>query len=85
MHVMSDGPAQGNETKDERVQDMNTPGFEPGTQWSEVEPLDQVHHPRNKRSVDLGALLDSWSWYDTGNFLQTCIKKSLLQTKSIEI
>ena len=39
----------------------------------------------NKRSMDLGALLDSCSWYDIGNFLQTCIKNSLLQTKSIEI
>ena len=29
--------APGNETKDERAPDMNTPGFEPGTQWSEVE------------------------------------------------
>ena len=35
--------------------------------------------------MDLGALLDSCSWYDIGNFLQTCIKNSLLQTKSIEI
>ncbi len=39
----------------------------------------------NKRSKDLGALLDSCSWDDIGNFLQTCIKKSLLQTKPIEI
>ncbi len=39
----------------------------------------------NKRSNDLGALLDSCSWSDTGNFLQTCIKNSLLQPKSIEI
>ncbi len=33
----------------------------------------------------LGALLDSCSWDDIGNFLQTCIKNSLLQTKSVEI
>ncbi len=39
----------------------------------------------NKRSKDLGALLDSCSWDDIGNFLQTCIKNSLLPTKSIEI
>ena len=39
----------------------------------------------NKRSMDLGALLDNCSWYDNGNFLQTCIKNTLLQTKSIEI
>ena len=32
---MSDGP--GNEVKDERTPDMNSPGFEPRTQWSEVE------------------------------------------------
>ncbi len=38
---------------------------------------------QNKRSKDLGALLDSCSWSDIGNFLQTCIKNSLLQTKSI--
>ncbi len=35
----------------------------------------------NKRSMDIGALLDSCSWYDISNFLQTCIKTSLLQTK----
>ena len=35
--------------------------------------------------MDVGALLDSCSWYDIANFLQTCIKNSLLQTKSIEI
>ncbi len=29
--------AQGNETKDESAPVMNTLGFEPGTQWSEVE------------------------------------------------
>ncbi len=29
----------------------------------------------NKRSKDLGALLDSCSRDDLGNFLQTCIKK----------
>ncbi len=40
---------------------------------------------KNKRSKDLGALLDGCSWDDIGNFLQTCIKNSLLQTKSIEI
>ncbi len=40
---------------------------------------------QNKRSKDLGALLDSCNWDDIGNFLQTCIKNSLLQTKSIEI
>ncbi len=40
---------------------------------------------KNKRSKDLGALLDSCSWDDIGNFLQTCIKNSLLQAKSIEI
>ncbi len=34
-----------------------------------------------KRSKDLGALLDSCSWDDIANFLQTCIKNSLLQTK----
>ncbi len=40
---------------------------------------------KNKRPMDLGALLDSCIWHDIGNFLQTCIKNSLLQTKSIEI
>ncbi len=30
--------------------------------------------------MDLGTLLDSCSWYDIGNYLQTCIKISLLQT-----
>ena len=51
------------------------------------EPNDVVYSSDflNKRSKDLGALLDSCSWYDSGNFLQTCIKNSLLQTKSIEI
>ena len=39
----------------------------------------------NKRSKDLGALLDTCSWDDIGNFLQIYIKNSLLQTKSIEI
>ncbi len=39
----------------------------------------------NKRSKDLDALLDTCSWDDIGNFLQTCIKNSLLQTKSTEI
>ena len=34
--------------------------------------------------MDLCTLLDSCSWYDIGNFLQTFIK-TLLQTKSIEI
>ena len=34
--VISDGPGAGNEMKDERAPDLNTPGFEPGTQWSEV-------------------------------------------------
>ncbi len=29
--------APGNETKGERALDMNTPGFEPGSHWSEVE------------------------------------------------
>ncbi len=38
----------------------------------------------NKRPKDLGAMLDSCSWDDIGNFLQTCIKNSLLQTKSIK-
>ncbi len=33
--------------------------------------------------MDLGALLDSSSWNDIRNFLQTCIKNALLQTKSI--
>ncbi len=32
-----------------------------------------------------GALLNSCSRDGIGNFLQTCLKKSLLQTKSIEI
>ncbi len=44
---MSDGPPPGNDTKDETPPDLNTPGFEPGTQWSEVGsgmlPLDQAH------------------------------------------
>ncbi len=40
---------------------------------------------KNKRSKDLGALLDSCSWDDIGNFQQTCIKNSRLQIKSIEI
>ncbi len=31
--------------------------------------------------MDVGALLDSCSWYDIGNILQPCIKNSLLQTK----
>ncbi len=35
--------------------------------------------------MDLGALLYNCSYYDIGNFLQTCIENSLLQTKSIEI
>ncbi len=35
-------------------------------------------YANNKRSKDLGALLDSCSWDDIGNFLQTCIKNSLL-------
>ena len=39
----------------------------------------------NKMSKDLGALLDSCNWDYIGNFLQICIKNSLLQTKSIEI
>ncbi len=39
----------------------------------------------NKSSTDLGALLDSCSWYDIGNCLQTCIKYSPLQTESAEI
>ncbi len=38
----------------------------------------------NKRSTDLD-LLDSCSWDNIGNFLQTCIKNSQLHTKSIEI
>ena len=29
--------APGNKMKDERAADLNTLGFEPGTQWSEVE------------------------------------------------
>ncbi len=29
--------APGNEIKDESAPDLNTPGFEPVTQWSEVE------------------------------------------------
>ncbi len=44
---------------------------DPGTNWL---------HFENKRSKDLGALLDSCSWNDIGNFRQTCIKNSLLQT-----
>ncbi len=35
--------------------------------------------------MDLGAPFDSCSRDNIGNFLQTCIKNSLLQTKSIEI
>ncbi len=35
--------------------------------------------------MDFGALLDICSWHDIGNFLQTCIKNSLLQTESNEI
>ncbi len=35
--------------------------------------------------MDLGALLGSCSWNGIGNFLQTCIKNSLLQTISVEI
>ena len=48
--------------------------------------LGQKHSsPRfHKRSMDLGTLLASCTWYDIGNFLQTCIKNSLLQTKSLE-
>ncbi len=61
--------------------------------FSRNEPLIMSHslwylgtHPyTNKRSKDLGALLDSCSWDDIGIFLQTCIKNSLVQTKSIEI
>ncbi len=34
---MSDGPGPGNEMKDERAPDLNTPGCKHGTQWSEVE------------------------------------------------
>ncbi len=39
----------------------------------------------NKREKDLSALLDSFSWDAMGNFLETCIKNSLLQTKSFEV
>ncbi len=33
----------------------------------------------------LADLLDTCSWYENGNFLQTCIKNPLLYTKPIEI
>ncbi len=39
--------------------------------------------PQQEAHMDLGILLDSCSWYDIDNFLQTCIKHSLQQTKSI--
>ncbi len=38
--------------------------------------------------LDLGALLDSCSWYDIGNFLQTCIKTHccrLNQLKNLQL
>ncbi len=35
QNLIDDG--LGNETKDERAPDMTTPGFEPRTQWFEVE------------------------------------------------
>ncbi len=35
----------------------------------------QSQEKKNKRSKDLGALPDSCSWDDLGNFLQTCIQK----------
>ncbi len=35
--LMSDGRAPGNEMKDESAPHLNTPGFEPRTQWSEIE------------------------------------------------
>ena len=50
-----------------------------------LDQTDRLEREQNKRSKDLGALLDSWSWDDIGNFLQTFIKNSLVQTKSIEI
>ncbi len=36
-------------------------------------------------SMELCCLLDICSWFDKWHFLQTCIKNSLLQTKTIEI
>ncbi len=34
---------------------------------------------KEKKEVhEIGAMLDSCSWYDIGNFLQICIKNSLL-------
>ena len=46
----------------------------------------RVHNiTNNKKSMDICVLLDSCSWYDIGNFLQTCIKdihvSSLLVSK----
>ena len=34
---MSDGPGAMHEMKDESGSGLNTPGFEPATQWSEFE------------------------------------------------
>ncbi len=42
--------------------------------------LAEVAMKLNKRSMDLGVLLDSCGLYGIDNFLQTCIKNSLLQT-----
>ncbi len=41
----------------------------------------------DKRSMDLGALLDSYSWYDSGNFLHADLYQKLTAAdyKSIEI
>ncbi len=41
--LMGDGRGAGNETKDERAPDLNTPGIEPGTQCSTARPSAQRH------------------------------------------
>ncbi len=56
-----------------------------GDKYQKWKSATNTCHLPNKRSKDLGALLGSCSWSDIANFLQTCIKNSLLQTKSIEI
>ncbi len=58
--------------------------------WLQIELSICSHDSATKKQKTrgprrLGALLDSCSWDDIGNFQQTRIKNSLLQTKSIEI
>ncbi len=51
---MTDRPP-GNETKDESARNLNTPGFETGTQWSEVEY--SIARPSAPRSYVIGNIL----------------------------